>query len=167
MDQKKMKPSRARFASPLCTTMMVRSLDIAMASCMGGPTERPVCNLSGLATARWCLDCVTGKVVKVARSLAGRIFKARLYDHALDSVGIMASYQGSAGYISDKQLFTAMGKEQREQLVDFRIGNPAIESRFGSFGENWSYCYRILGAIWPRPCLTSRSLSICSKRRGF
>jgi hypothetical protein len=56
------------------------------------------------------------------RSLAGRIFKARLYDRALDSVGIMASYQGNADYISDKQLLAAMSEEQRKQLADLESG---------------------------------------------
>ena len=63
-----------------------------------------------------------GKGGEGGRLLAGRIFKARLYDRALDSVGIMASYQGNADYISDKQLFAAMGEEQREQLADLELG---------------------------------------------
>jgi len=63
-----------------------------------------------------------GKGGEGGRLLAGRIFKARLYDRALDSVGIMASYQGNADYISDKQLFAAMGQEQREQLADLELG---------------------------------------------
>ena len=63
-----------------------------------------------------------GKGGEGARLLAGRIFKARLYDRALDSAGIMVSYQGNADYISDKQLFAAMGKEQREQLADLELG---------------------------------------------
>ena len=63
-----------------------------------------------------------GKGGEGGRLLAGRIFKARLYERALDSVGIMASYQGNADYISDKQLFAAMGEEQREQLADLELG---------------------------------------------
>ena len=62
-----------------------------------------------------------GKGGEGARLLAGRIFKARLYDRALDSAGIMVSYQGNADYISDKQLFAAMGEEQREQLADLEL----------------------------------------------
>ena len=63
-----------------------------------------------------------GKSGEGGRLLAGRIFKARLYDRALDSVGIMASYQGNADFISDEQLFAAMGEEQREKLADLELG---------------------------------------------
>jgi hypothetical protein len=76
-----------------------------------------------------------GKGGEGGRLLAGRIFKARLYDRALDSVGIMASYQGNANYISDKQLFAAMGEEQREQLADLELGIRLLNQDLAVLGK--------------------------------
>jgi len=47
------------------------------------------------------------------RMLAGLVFKARVYDSALNAEAVMASFSGNASFVSEEQLLAAMTEEQR------------------------------------------------------
>ncbi|MCH2378719.1 MAG: DUF1553 domain-containing protein, partial [Pedosphaera sp.] len=50
------------------------------------------------------------------RMLAGKVLKARLYDHALEPPEVLASAGGNPNYISEKDMLAAMTDSQRKQL---------------------------------------------------
>ena len=45
--------------------------------------------------------------------LAGRVFKARVYNRALSAEAVMASFSGNISFVSEEQLLAAMTEEQR------------------------------------------------------
>ena len=51
------------------------------------------------------------------RMLAGRVFKARLYDRALKADAVMASFSGNISFVSEEQLLSQMTEEQRNSQV--------------------------------------------------
>ena len=54
------------------------------------------------------------------RMLAGRVFKARLYDRALNADAVMASFSGNISFVSEEQLLSQMTESQRNSQVKWQ-----------------------------------------------
>ena len=61
-----------------------------------------------------------GSVASGDRMLAGRVFKASVYDRALSDEAVMASFSGNANFVSEEQLFAAMTEEQRKSQTELK-----------------------------------------------
>jgi len=54
------------------------------------------------------------------RMLAGRVYKARLYDRALNADAVMASFSGNISFVSEEQLLSQMTEAERNSQVKWQ-----------------------------------------------
>jgi mono/diheme cytochrome c family protein len=62
-----------------------------------------------------------GKGASGDRMLAGRVFKARLYDRALSADAVMASFFGNTSFVSEEQLLAEMTEAQRDSQAKWQV----------------------------------------------
>ena len=85
-----------------------------------------------------------GKDASGDRMLAGRVFKARIYDHALSAEAVMASFSGNASFVSEEQLLAAMSEEQlasqakwQARLAELRKEKTELEEASKTAQNPW------------------------------
>jgi hypothetical protein len=69
------------------------------------------------------------------RMLAGRIFRAQLYDHALSDEEIAASSGASPGFVPDALVIQALTEEQRATVMQATAEITAREARLQEMGD--------------------------------
>jgi hypothetical protein len=67
--------------------------------------------------------------------LAGRIFRAQLYDHALSDEEIAASSGASPGFVPDALVIQALTEEQRATVMQATAEITAREARLQEMGD--------------------------------
>jgi len=85
-----------------------------------------------------------GKGASGDRMLAGRVFKARVYDRALNAEAVMASFSGNASFVSEEQLLAVMTEEERNsqtdlqrRLVELQNSKTQLEEASKSSQDPW------------------------------
>ena len=85
-----------------------------------------------------------GKGASGDRMLAGRVFKARVYNRALSAEAVMASFSGNTSFVSEEQLLAAMTEEQRAsqaklqaRLAELQNSKTELEEASKSAQDPW------------------------------
>ena len=64
--------------------------------------------------------------------LAGKVLKARLYDHALEPAEVLASAGDNPNYISEKDILAAMTDSQRKQLKELNTSLKKLNAEMSA-----------------------------------
>ena len=76
-----------------------------------------------------------GKGASGDRMLAGRVFKARVYNRALSAEAVMASFSGNTSFVSEEQLLAAMTEEQRASQAKLQARLAELQNSKTEFEE--------------------------------
>lgn len=69
------------------------------------------------------------------RMLAGRLFRAQLYDRSLTADEVLASFQASPLVVSDQQIMAALSASAREQVAQHRQNIAKLQGELQSMGN--------------------------------
>jgi len=68
------------------------------------------------------------------KGLAGKIYRARLYDRALSAEEVAISFKVAANYVTDAKVVAELSDEERGRLDQMRAEIAEIQSQVTSFG---------------------------------
>ncbi|MFT3882980.1 MAG: DUF1553 domain-containing protein [Gemmatales bacterium] len=69
------------------------------------------------------------------RMLTGKLFRAQLYDRALNAEEVLASFQASPLAVSDQQIMAALSSSAREQVAQHRQKIAKLQAELQSLGN--------------------------------